>query len=128
MTKPPKRIVILGCTMISLSVLGVFANVYNVLFGHDEYSPLQNFLFAILKGLGLVAGILVLKMYRLGALLFGASIFVGMLLAVMTTGPYPFSYWLGACVMSVVMLAFVWLVIRKDWKQMQSLWNKGEQF
>jgi hypothetical protein len=99
--------------------IGVAANAYSLAAGDPRYSSALWLTFMLLKLSGVIAGLLLLRGLRLGALLFGASLAVGVFVALAFTGPYSAGLWVGVGAALLLILAGFGALMRRAWSSLR---------
>lgn len=114
---PGKRIKIAAWIIIISHLVGVLANGYSWLVGDPSYSSGLWLCFMVLKFIGLVSGVLMIRGRVLGVYLFVASLIGGAVVALTFTGPYPMWQWAGAAIAMATIVSSFLVVVRLDWAQ-----------
>jgi hypothetical protein len=115
----PTGITVLALAMIVIGALGVVANLNGYLSVDPAYPREFWLAFVGLKGLGLVGGVLLLQMRRMGVWWSLASFAIGVPVALLATGNVPAWQWVGAAAVTALILCAGWLAIRNHWHELR---------
>ena len=115
MTAPNRRIRIVAWAIIVTHAIGVVANGFGLFTGDPAYTPALWMTFMVLKALGVVAGVLMLRNQRVGVWLFAALLAVGLVVALAFTGPHPLGYLAFAGGLLVLVGGGMWFALRGQW-------------
>lgn len=99
--------------------IGVLANLASLALEDPRYSPALWAVFAALKAMGLISGVLLLQRRRAGVWTFAASLALGIAVAMGFTGPYPAAYWAGAVTALAAVVLVAAVALRRDWGELR---------
>ena len=117
--KVPIGIAILSLALIVIGAVGVLANLIGYLSADPAYPRHFWLAFVVLKALGLVGGVLLLQMRRIGVWWSLASFALGIPVGLLATDSAPAWQWAGAATVAALLLGVGWLAIRNHWHELR---------
>jgi hypothetical protein len=121
----PKAISLLAGAMIAIGVIGVVVNGYGFASQDPAYPPHFWLLFVALKASGIVGGVLLLQMRRIGVWWSLGSFALGIPVALLATGSVPAWQWAAAIAITALFLGAGIFAVRGHWHQFRPLGQKS---